>query len=434
MIQYYFTQAFRNIHHYFWLSTLISTTLGIGIAACTITFTLIYLMSSDPLPSKSDRVFHVQLDNWKSNAAAILPDFPPEQVTWRDASNIVMAKQAKYQAASGITWGMVTPEDKNVPPFLGIVRATHGEFFPMFNVPFLFGQPWSNFPVNQAEYVTVLSKETNQRIFSGANSVGQTLPMLGTMFTVIGVLDDWHLSPKFYDMAFGPFSEPEDIYIPLQAKADLELPHGGSSNCWESDLGDEYSASLNSECTYLKLWVELDNSESRSQYQDFLKQYVEQQKQLGRFPKPINNVLLNINQWLNHKNAVGADIYVFFSLALLFLFVCLFNAASLISTKLVSKTSEIALRRALGANQQTVFTQCVVETIIFGLLGATLGLILSLLGLEGIKLLYPNFSTFIALDITLVLFTISLSVLSSVVAGLIPTLRACSIAPASVLK
>ena len=74
-------------------------------------------MSIDPLPNKSARVYHIQLDNWKLHSAAVLPDLPPEEVTWQDANNIVNAKQAKFQAAHAITWGMVTPEDINVPPF-----------------------------------------------------------------------------------------------------------------------------------------------------------------------------------------------------------------------------------------------------------------------------------------------------------------------------
>ena len=131
---------------------------------------------------------------------------------------------------------------------------------------------------------------------------------------------------------------------------------------------------------------------------------------------------------------MSTDIYLFFGLALLFLFVCLFNAASLISTKFVTKTAEIALRRALGATQQAIFIQCIIETIFFGIMGATLGLLLSLFGLEGIKLLYPNFSAFVALDITLVGLTIGLAILASVLAGLIPTLQTCRIAPATELK
>jgi putative ABC transport system permease protein len=434
MFAYYSSLSLKSISRQKGLSVLIAATLGIGIAACMITYSLIHLMSKDPLPNKSDRVYHLQLDNWKLNSAAVLPDLPPEEVTWQDAINIVHAKQAKLQAAHTITWGMVTPSDKKVPPFLGIIRATQGEFFPMFEVPFLYGQGWQNYPLNHVEYVAVLSKATNQRVFGGVNSVGKTLPMLGQLFTVVGVLDEWHPSPKFFDMSFGAFYPPEDIYLPLQIKAELELPHGGSTNCWETDIGDEYQAFLNSECVNFNLWIELSSHQHKQQFENYLQGYVKQQKTLGRFPKVTNNILLDINQWLAHKEVVGSDMYVFFYLALLFLLVCLFNAASLISTKFTAKNSEVALRRALGANQLAIFTQCLTETIILGCIGALIGLVLYMFGLEGIKSLYPNFSAFVYLDIPLMLLTIGVSILSSVLAGLIPSIKVCMLAPAGYLK
>ena len=272
MIHYYIALSLKNIGHQKSLSILIAMTLGLGIAACMITYSLIHLMSKDPLPNKSDRVYHIQLDNWDLNVAAIPPNLPPEEVTWRDAMNIVHAKQAKLQAAHTLTWGMVKPVDKNVPPFLGLIRATQGEFFPMFEVPFLYGQGWQNYPAKHVEYVTVLSKFTNHKIFGDVNSVGQTLPMLGKLFTVVGVLDDWQPSPKFFDMSFGAFYKPEDLYVPLQIKAELELPHGGNSNCWESDIGDEYQAYLSSECVNFNLWVELASHQDKQQFESFLGQ------------------------------------------------------------------------------------------------------------------------------------------------------------------
>ena len=434
MFSYYLSLSLQNISRQKSLSMLISSTLGIGIAACMITYSLIHLMSKDPLPNKSNRVYHIQLDNWNLNSEAISPNLPPEEVTWRDAMNIVHAKQAKYQAANTITWGMVTPADKSTPPFLGIIRATQGEFFPMFEVPFLYGQGWQNHPVNHVEYVTILSKSTNQKIFGGVNSVGQTLPMLGKLFTVVGVLDNWHPSPKYFDMSFGAFYQPEDLYVPLQIKAELELPHGGNTNCWETNIGDNYQAFINSECVNFNLWIELASDQSKQQYENYLQGYVEHQKALGRFPKVTNNILLSINQWLEYKKVVSSDMYVFFYLSLLFLLVCLFNAASLMSTKFIAKNSEIALRRALGANQQAIFSQCLGETVILGCLGGLIGLMLCIFGLEGIKFLYPNLSALVYLDIPLMLMTVGISVLSSVLAGLIPSINICRLAPAGYLK
>jgi putative ABC transport system permease protein len=304
----------------------------------------------------------------------------------------------------------------------------------MFDLPFLYGDGWTNAAPNKAEYITVLSKATNDRVFSGVNSVGKTLPMLGRLFTVVGVLDTWQPSPKFYDLSMGPYSQPEDLYIPLQIKAELELPHGGSSHCWESNLANSYNAFLNSECINFNLWVEFANPQQKQQFEEFLKHYITQQKALGRFPKPEQNVLLSLNQWLDYKAVVSTDIYLFFYLALLFLAVCLFNAAALISNKFSKKSAEIALRRALGANQQSIFMQCMTETLLLGLAGALIGLVLSLLGFAAIKQLYVDFNHFEFFAPSLILLTITLSLISSALAGAIPSMRVCRLAPAVYLK
>ena len=69
-----------------------------------------------------------------------------------------------------------------------------------------------------------------------------------------------------------------------------------------------------------------------------------------------------------------------------------------------------------------------------GLLGAAVGLLLSLLGFEAIKLLYPSFDALVQFDLSLVLITISLSLASSILAGAIPSMSVCRLTPAVYLK
>lgn len=434
LFSYYLRLALKSIKRTPILSALTIATIALGIAACTITMTLLYLMSVDPIPQKSSQLYRVQLDNWDPNEAAIAPDLPPEDVTWQDANNIVAAGQAYYQAASGFTWGMVNPAQRQIPPFLALIRVTHGDFFPMFATPFLFGSGWDSQTDQNQELVAVLSKATNQRIFNGENSVGKTLPMLGKNFTVIGVLNDWHPSPKFYDMTYGAFSEPEDIYIPFQLKALLELPHGGETKCWQPVESDQYQAFLHSECTNFQLWVELRTPAEKVAYADFLQAYVHQQKALDRFPRVINNRLSNVNQWLSYKQVVNYDVQVMFWLSVMFLLVCLLNAVTLLSAKLNTKTLEIGLRRALGASYQQIVSQYLLEIICLGLAGGLTGLLLAALGLQGVKRLYSGYGQLVQLDMTLTVGVMTLAVACTLVVGLIPIIRACQPMPAIQLK
>ena len=46
------------------MSSLMVGAIALGIGVSMTTLTLYYVMSSDPMPLKSDRVFAVQLDSW----------------------------------------------------------------------------------------------------------------------------------------------------------------------------------------------------------------------------------------------------------------------------------------------------------------------------------------------------------------------------------
>lgn len=434
LLSYYLRLALKSVKHTPVLSALTVATIALGIAACTITLTLLYMMSADPIAHKSAQLYRVQLDSWDPNQAAIEPNLPPEDVTWTDATNIVNAKQAYRQTASAITWGMVTPKQQDTLPFLAQMRVTYGDFFPMFAAPFLYGNGWGNQADEDGQLVAVLSKATNERVFKGENSVGRTLPMLGKIFTVVGVLDNWHPSPKFYDMAYGAFSEPEDIYLPFRLKADLELPHGGQTSCWQPIESDQYDAFLHSECTNFQLWVELRNPTEKAAFNDYLQGYVQQQKALGRFPRAINNRLSNVTQWLSYKQVVQTDVKVMFWLSVMFLLVCLLNAISLLSAKLNTKTLEIGLRRALGASYRQIVSQYLLEIMCLGLAGGLCGLLLALLGLQGIKQLYAGYAQLVHLDLTLTLTVMLVAVITTTVAGFFPIVMACRPAPAFQLK
>ncbi|MFT6898211.1 MAG: putative ABC transport system permease protein [Paraglaciecola sp.] len=143
---------------------------------------------------------------------------------------------------------------------------------------------------------------------------------------------------------------------------------------------------------------------------------------------------MNVTQWLNYKQVVHADVRVMFWLSVMFLLVCLLNAISLISAKLNTKTLEIGLRRALGASYRQIVSQYLLEIMCLGLAGGLCGLLLALLGLQGVKQLYGGYAQLVQLDWILTLSVMLLAVISTLVAGLFPIIKACRTAPAFQLK
>ena len=183
------------------------------------------------------------------------------------------------------------------------------------------------------------------------------------------------------------------------------------------------------------MWVELKTPQDKQAYMSFLNNYVNDQKELGRFPRPLNNQLLNVMQWMDDQDVVADDAQIMMWLSFMFLVVCLLNTIGLQLAKFSAKSGEIGLRRAVGATKRDLFMQYTVETGAVGFAGGLFGLVLALLGLIGIRQLYGEVLNDLAsLDLTMIALALVLSLLASICAGLYPTWRACYIAPASQLK
>ena len=436
MFSYYLRLAFRSMGKNPILTTLMIAAIALGIGASMTTITVNYLMSANPIPEKSDTLFYVQVDNWSPHDPYNdETGAPPTQITWTEATNLMAAQKAHRQTAMAKSGGIIEPENKDSKPFEASIRLTFGDFFPMFNVPFQYGAGWDSQSDQQRQQVVVLSKEINDRVFGGENSVGRDFVMAGHTFRVVGVLDQWQPIPKFYDVENGAFDTPEDVYMPFLLKQELELPSWGNTNCWKPADGDGFAAFLASECINFQMWVELNSDEEKANYLAFLDNYVQEQKTLGRFPRPLNNRLSNVMEWMEQREVVEEDAKVMMWLSIMFLAVCLLNTIGLLLAKFSGKAAEIGLRRAVGASRTDLFYQHTVETACIGLLGGLVGLGLAVLGLQGIKALYGEFVDNLAqLDPALISFGLLLALVSSIIAGLYPTWRACSIEPASQLK
>ena len=112
-------------------------------------------------------------------------------------------------------------------------RVTSADFFAMFDVPFLYGSGWRPAADAAAEPVVVLSKQENETLFGGANSVGRTIRLNDVEFRIVGVLDDWFPHPKFYDLTGDAFGAPEDTFIPFGwTEARGKPPTDGDHDCW----------------------------------------------------------------------------------------------------------------------------------------------------------------------------------------------------------
>ena len=436
MFKYNVKLAFKSMQRNPIMTGLMVAAIAVGIGVSMTTLTVHYLMSGNPIPEKSSVLYAVTMDSWNP----LLPfddDRPeraPHQVTYSDAERLLEIGKGKRQTAMFESSLVIEPIGDDGQPFEATARVTDGDFFPMFDVPFIYGSGWDSATDKSAETVVVLTKALNERLFGGEDSTGRQLQMNGAQFQVIGVIDAWEPSPRFYDPINGAFQEVMDMFVPYSVTRTLELDSIGSDWGWKSESITTFEQWLNSESTWIQYFVELDSPRDRSEYVAHLDAYVEGQKQLGRFERPMNNNIYDVMEWMEYHEVVEEDARVLLGLSFLFLLVCVLSTIALLLTKFIGKKGDVSLRRALGASRKAIFNQQIVEVAVIGFAGGTAGLGLAWLGLQGIDYLYDTPSALIRLDWVMVSTAIGVSVLSGMIAGMYPAWRVCQIPPAAQLK
>lgn len=426
-----------------------------GISTCMVTITMYRALSHNPIIWKNDRLYAVAIDSKsdekKSRQEDTHPNDPPKQLTYRDAkalfaSEIPLRKVRMYQGSQ-----ILDPLQKNIKPFRVTARLTSADFFPMFDAPFKYGNGWTGRADIAPDPVVVISNRINDKIFSGENSIGRAIQLNGVNYRIIGVLGNWMPQPRFYDLTFGgAVLPPEDIFLPFLWGEVREINSSGSVQCnaSKSSSFSTYHELINAECSWIQFWVEFSKNSERLEFSQFMDSYVLEQKKIGRLPRPLNNRLFSVGDWLIFNEVVDKNTVIEIVVSALFLIVCLFNTISLILVRLLSVAPINALRRALGATRVDIFRQHLIEITMISLAGGMLGSLGAVVGLWTIRNFaiqviagYDNNPDLIVMlhgltnfDGAMLLVTLGLSLLAGFLAGLYPALRISMIPPAKYLK
>jgi putative ABC transport system permease protein len=436
MLAYQVKIALKSLKRNPVLSTLLIGGIALGIAVSTAFVTTYYMMARDPIPQKSDDLYIVQLDSWGPDRPYDddHPEEPPGQITYRDMVAIMQSDIPTYQSGMYKAQLTVHPDSETDRPFRTRTRMCFADFFAMFEVPFAFGGAWGKSADAGPEPVVVLSKETNERLFGGENSIGRTVRLEDRDFTVVGVLDYWRPQVKYYDTNNFEFEESEEMFIPFNFNRPMEIYTFGNTSGWKFYAGDSYEDFLQSESVWIQMWVQLDSASQRDEYLAFLSAYTEGQRELGRFERPTNNRVRPVMEWLKVQEVVPEEAKLMLVIAILFLVVCSVNLIGILLGKFLARSPEVGVRRALGASKLSIFIQHLVECELMGLLGGAVGIGLSALALRLINSLFKEGSFVFGLDLNMVGAGIALSLLAGLVAGIYPAWRICRVAPATHLK
>jgi putative ABC transport system permease protein len=438
MFNYYFMLGLRSLRRNPALTALMVLTLAVGVAASVSTLTILHVMSGDPIPAKSTRLFVPLLDN--GDVKGYVPGAEPgdTQMTYKDAVNLLAGKGGDRRTAVYSIRAPIEPARTDMQAIQSLGVGTTHDFFGMFDVPFLYGQAWTAAEDgNSGADVVVLSRTMAEKLYGKTNPVGQRMRLMNLDFQIIGVLDDWRPIPRFFhlDGVNGAFGDPDDFLIPFASAIRHEANFIGSMSCHsEVEGGAGYQGLLKGECTWIQFWFETSSASGRAALHDYLDGYTAEQGRLGRFQRHAPNRLYDVMEWMEYKKVVGADNRLAAWLALGFLALCLVNAIGLMLAKFSVRAAEVGIRRALGASRREIFTQFLIETTVVGLAGAVIGLILAFGALALIGMQSKSTAAAAHMDVSMLLLTLVMAIGSAVLAGLLPTWRACQVTPAMQLK
>ncbi|MCG7560296.1 ABC transporter permease [Pseudoalteromonas sp. McH1-42] len=435
MFVHYIDLAWRSLRQTPMVTFLMILAIAIGIGVTMTTLSVYHMMSMDPIPHKSDRLFAVQLQTMDDGETWLTDDDIPYQLTYPDAINLQALPGEFARAAmirAGFSVHLNTPRSK---PFIENARVTGRDFFSMFDLTFIHGGAWTEAQSRDAAPVVVIDEEMAQQLFGKTDVVGESLFLGERRQEIVGVIQKWRPTIKFYDLNNGSFGKAERLFVPFSHVKAYDVDTWGNTNGWKFEETRDFNDKMNSEMLWIQFWVQLDTPQQRQAFGDMLMAYMQQQQNQGRFNRDtLAYSLQDVNAWMNYNDVISEDNKILVGLSFMFLAVCVANILGLLLAKFMRRAADVGVRRALGASKRQVFYQHLVEVGLLGLLGGTLGVLFAQLGLLGVRQTYNYYEGLANMDWVMLLSAPAIAISACIVAGLYPAWLVCRTTPATHLK
>src|SRR5882724_765871 len=361
--------------------------LAIGIGANTAIFSVVNAILLRPLPYKNfDRISMVWMDNPKLGVAEDWHSYP-NYVDYKQ-QNQVYEDIAAFNNRSFNLTGVGDP--------VRILGAWNtASLFSVLGVEPLMGRVFTEEEEEPGkDLVVVLSNGLwRSRFGSNPNAIGQAISMNGANRTVIGVMPPGFSFPDKRTEAWVPLAlspQRKQARSVISYKAVGRLKPGVSMAQARADMG--------------AIAKRLDEQYSQSDY-------------------GVNLVLLRDQETRTVKPAL---LVLLGAVAFVLLIACA-NVANLLLAQAAIREREIAIRLALGARRWRIVRQLLTESAVLGLVGGAAGLLMAVWGLNVLVALspgdIPRFDQ-AGIDGRVLAFTLTVSLLTGLIFGLVPSLQA----------
>jgi putative ABC transport system permease protein len=287
-----------------------------------------------------------------------------------------------------------------------IGERVNANLFSLLGIAPLLGRTFTTEEDQPGRRVAMLSYALWQRQFgSNGNIIGQTVSLNRQPYIIIGVL------PKTCEFPLPGMMQGNaaDVFVPMAFTKD-EL----------TDIGDNFNfsvlARLDRGISLQRANAELDAISDRI---------------LETYPAQFRNAIQLKVLALPLANQIVGDakkpLFVLLGAVGFVLLIACANIASLLLSRVADRQREIAMRRALGASSLQIVRQLTVESLSLAVIGAALGLLLAVWATKALVPLIPADVPRvhdIALNLPVLVFTVLLTLTTSLIFGLFPAIAA----------
>jgi putative ABC transport system permease protein len=376
--------------------------LALGIGANTAVFSIVNAILLRPLnaphPDSIVRFLEVY-GNTIDNSVG-----PAAYVQWRELTDTF-----EEVAAHRLEWMNLTGVEQ--PEQIPVARTT-ASFFQLFGAPMFSGRPFNTEEDRSgSSRVAVISYNLWKRHFGGSTAAKTGILLGGVPYVITGVL-----APGYNTEQFDPVP---DAWIPFQI--DPNAPQEGD---------------LLTVTGRLKPGVSLAAARERLKASDAASKASRPGDAPHTTVEPLRDAMVG---------GVRPALLLLAGAVGLVLLISCANVAGLLLIRANRRTREIAIRVSIGAGRMRIVRQLLTESLVLSVAGGSLGLVVGTGGIRAILHLYTKtaFTTGLdtsispfhiprigasasaaALDWRVAIFTIAVSLLTAILFGLAPALRA----------
>ena len=433
-----FRYALRVLRKNPGFATVAVLTLALGIGANTAIFTVLNAVLLNSLPVKDPQQLVLLTDPSDRGMSTGSSTGDRGMLTYAEFQDLA----ARNQVLSGIFAAdsmyndmpvAVEGSGQNGEGAQATVNMVSGSFFNVLGTDALLGRTFTPEVDKRrdASPVAVISYSFWQRRFGGdASVIGREIRIRKTVYDIIGVMP-----PRFFGMTVGAAP---DIWVPLTMQAEVYPgqdwltveKHPIEKTEWLQVMG--------------RLKPRVAVAQAKASLDLTFQQYL--QSQLGDISETDRHNFLNEHLPVAEgrrgasmlQDQFGSALLILMGVVGLVLLIACGNVANLLLARATSRQKEIAVRVAMGAGRARLFRQLLTESLLLAGVGGLVGLLLAEWADAVLLRLVSIGSTPIPLDThvdaTILGFTLGISLLTGILFGLAPALRASRVDLNAVMK